>query len=276
MWWKIYFGITIVEAILGTASIFIAPGIHIFSQIIYAVIFLVAVVGLYGYIFRKDILNPVFWQYFLGIYILIDVLYFIYAAAPHASFISSLSFMAINPINNLSLVSTIIGVAIDIPLLYALYRLTKGELYEPKPKKKEKVFRWGMIQTAFWGYASILTLFLFILAFFPGSGSGKNVDPTDSFYTSFMFAPLLIFWLWVVFEYKQYKWNWWRTTLVANALLYSGSIIFSAFVPQTSQSTSGVDFIALLQLLILLISLYVFGRDQFKRQEKSHEKKILT
>jgi hypothetical protein len=258
MWWKIYFGITIVEILLDILSFFVAPQLHIFTNIVVSLLFIVAVIGLYGYIFRKDILNPVFWQYFLGIYILIDVLYFIYAAAPHAPLISSLSFMAVSKTDNLSFISAFIGVAIDIPLLYALYRLTKGELYQPKPKK------------------NILTFFLFILAFFPGSGSSNKIDSTDSFYISFMFAPLLIFWLWVIFQYKQYKWNWWRTTLVANALLYSGLIIFSTFAPQTNQSISGFDFIGLLQLLILLISLYVFGRDQFSRLEKSPSKKILT
>ena len=276
MWWKIYFGITIIEVFLDILSFFVSPQLHIFTNIVLSLLFIVAVIGLYGYIFRKDILSQVFWQYFLGIYILIDLLYFIYTAAPHAPLISSLSFIAVSKIDNLSIISAFIGVAIDIPLLYSLYRLTKGELYEPKPKKKEKLFRWGMIQTALWGYASIITLFLFILAFFQGSESGKTTDPTDSFYILFMFLPLLLFWLWVIFQYKQYKWNWWRSTLVANALLYSGSIIFSIFTPAINDTASGFDFIASLQLLILLVSLYVFGRDQIKNQENSHDKKILT
>src|SRR6266576_2692721 len=124
MWWKIYFGITILEALLTILSLFTAPGIHIFTQIVLILLFLVAVIGVYGYIYRKKIFSHIFWQYFLGIYLLIDIIYLIYAAVKNAPFISSLSFLAISKPDNFSFIDAIFGVVIDIPLLYALYRLT--------------------------------------------------------------------------------------------------------------------------------------------------------
>ncbi len=275
MWWKIYFGITIIEVLSDVLSFFIFPEIHIVTHIVLSLIFIIAAVGLYGYIFQKNILSQVFWQYFLGIYILIDILYLIYTAAPSTPFISGLSFMEVYKSDNFSLINAAIGTIIDIPLLYALYRMTKGELYQPKQKKKENTIKWGMIQTALWGYSSVLTFFLFILAFFPTNGSDKKADPTDPIFIACVFAPLLIFWLMIIFRYKRYKWNWWRTTLVANALLYSGSIIFSVFTSSSNQISSGFDFIAILQLLILLLSLYVFGKDQFNQSAKQSNK-ILT
>src|SRR2546423_15191772 len=95
MWWKVYFWIAVGEAVLAVSSIFFFPGYHLFTQIVMAVIFLIALIGIYAYVFRKKILTKLFWQYFLGIYVLIDVLYLIYASVPTAPFISSLRFLTI-------------------------------------------------------------------------------------------------------------------------------------------------------------------------------------
>ncbi len=272
MWWKIYFWLTIVEVFIAAFSIFIAPGDHIFTQIVMDMLFFVAIIGLYGYVFQKRILTKLFWQYFFGIYILTDILYLIYAAAPHAPLISSLVFLEIYKDSKYLFLNAVIGVVIDIPLLYAMYRITKGEVYQPKTmeKKKEQFYRWGMIQMALWGYSLVITFFLFILAFFPGTNSSTKgqIDLYSLTFITVLFAPLLLFWLWVIVGYKHYRWNWWRTTLVANALLYSGSIIFDVLVPPSSQRSSGFDFISIFQLGVLLLSLYVFGREQLKKVDK--------
>lgn len=268
MWWKIYFGITIVEALINIISLFAAPGIHIFTQIVLVLLFFIAVSGLYGYIFNKRFLTHIFWQYFLGIYLLIDVIYLIYALAPTSVFFSWLSFITIYPTDKYSLLNAIFGVAIDIPLLYALYRYAKGNVYTPQKKKLKKgeIFKWGMLQTALWGYSFVLSFFLFILSFFSGAGNAntKGSDVYSLTFVTFLFAPLILFWLWVIIGYKNYRWNWWRTTLVANAILYSGTIIFGVIMPSTTQSSSGFDIVSILQLFILFLSLYVFGREQFK------------
>src|SRR6266567_2974610 len=95
MLWRIYFIIGVGEAILAVTSIFFDPGYHLFTQIVMAIIFLIALFGLYEYVFRKHFFPKLFWQYFLGIYILIDVVYLIYATAPTAPLLSSLSFLTI-------------------------------------------------------------------------------------------------------------------------------------------------------------------------------------
>jgi hypothetical protein len=269
MWWKIYFGITLVEALLNILGLFTAPGIHIFTQIVVILLFLVAVVGLYGYIYRKKIFSHIFWQYFLGIYLLIDIVYLIYSAIPNAPVISFLSFLTIYKPDNYSFIEAIFGVAIDIPLLYALYQLTKEKVYDPQKKKIQKGqnYKWGMLQTALWGYSFVLTFFLFILAFFSnysGSNAKEHADLYSLTFVAVLFAPLILFWLWVVITYKNYHWNWWRTTLLANALFYSGSIIFGVVSPSSAEASAGFDWISLVQLFILFLSLYVFGREQFK------------
>ena len=269
MWWKVSFWITILEALLNILSFFVEPGIHIFTQIVLFILFIIAVFGLYGYINKKKFLSPLFWQYFLGIYVLIDIIYLIYAAAPQAPLISYLSFLSIYQKDKYSLISALFGVAIDIPLMVAMYRLGKGEVHEPKikDKKKEVPYKWGMLQMALWGYSFFLTILLFIMAFIP-SGEATHVSKSVEFSAlatiTLLFVPLLIFWLWIVFSYKKYKWNWWRMTLVANALLFSGSMIFGILLPSQDKGVVGVDFVSIVQLVILFLSLYVFGREQFR------------
>lgn len=269
MWWKIYFWITILEAFLNILSLFSEPGMHIFTQVVLLVLFLIAVTGLYGYIYQKKFLTPIFWQYFLGIYFLIDLVYLIYSIVPHALIVSYLSFLSIYPSDKYSLINALFGVAIDIPLMVALYRFGKGHLFEPKEKnnKKNVPYKWGMLQMALWGYSFVLTFFLFILSLIPASsrsGTKGHEDVYSLTFVTVLFAPLLLFWLWVILHYKKYRWNWWRMTLIANAVLYSGSIIFGVLLPPTAPGASSFDIISALQLFILFLSLYVFGRGQFK------------
>ncbi len=265
-----YFLLAVGEAILGVSGLFLDPGYHIFTQVVMTVIFLIALFGLFEYVFHERFVPRLFWQYFLGIYILIDIIYLIYALFPTVPILSSLSFLTIYKDDNNLLINAIAGVAIDIPLLYAMYRLTKEQVYpEEKKVPKHKTFpKWGMIQMALWGYSFVISVFLFIASFFMiGGGNSKATVDTYSFtFIVILFVPMVIFWLWVILQYKMYRWNWWRTTLVANGLFYSGSLIYGVLAPSISQSgASGFDYIiSILQLFILLASLYVFGREQIK------------
>lgn len=268
MWWKVYFWITVGELVLQVLGLFVNPGVRIAIQIVMLLIFAIAVAGMYSFAFQKKLLTQVFWQYFMWIYGLLDLIYLIYAAAPRAPIISSLSFLQIYP--NQGFIDVLIGVAIDIPLLYAMYHLTKEEPFaKPVEKKtKQEPYRWGMIQTALWGYSAVLIFYLFVMAFFPVQDATVHKNQvSDPLLVSATFAPLVLFWLWVVLRFKRYRWNWWRTTLAANGLLYSGIIFWNIFFPQadpTTQTTiSGVDLIGLAQLAIMLLGLWIFGRTQF-------------
>ncbi len=133
--------------------------------------------------------------------------------------------------------------------------------------------RWGMLQMALWGYSFILTLYILIFAFIPSSGTTSTKDVADIYYGVVMYAPLVVFWLWIVVQYKKYRWNWWRATLVANALLYSGVMLFGVVFPQPEiNSSSGIDPISIMILLILVASLYFFGREQFVFVDKKKVK----
>lgn len=281
MWWKIYFGIIVLLALVVSIGSFATrfDNFNPFS-LFHLGVFYIEFVGLYAFLFHKEMLSRQFWKYFFWLNVVLDVAILLYAFFPHIAFSPYLkAFFVHEPKADITL---FISELLDIPSLYALYFLSKGIFADAnsKPKKSKKPltkqtrFRWGMVQMALWGYASVLTFFLFILAFFPSRNSEAAKAAVDYAYLTsitVMFAPLLIFWLWVVIRYKQYRWNWWRTTLVANALLYSGLIIFGILVPSSDQGPSGFDFISVLQLFILLLSLYVFGKEQFSLSTEDNQ-----
>ncbi|HVA96971.1 MAG TPA: hypothetical protein VND99_04915 [Candidatus Acidoferrales bacterium] len=267
MWWKIYFWIIVILDCLSILSLFDHAKQNIFLHCFLILATVPALFGLYSYAFKKHNLSKTIWKYVFLYYLIFDAVYFLIGFLPPA-YLKYVAYLLVYP--DYSVPDALIDTAIDIPFLYALFKLSKGELYEPKAKKKTKKntrFHWGMIQMALWGYSSILTFCFFVLAFFP---QGDAVDTKQSVNPFFimMVSPLLIFWLWVLLGFKQYKWNWWRTTLIANAILYSGSIMFGMIFPQPQSETTGFDIISVLQLCILLVSYYVFGKEQFLYSDK--------
>lgn len=268
MWWKIYFWLTLLLALVTLASLFVDyPQITLFL-LFNNFIFYIEILGLFAFLFKKTILHPLFWRGFFWLNIIIDAFYIFYAFFPHTFFTSFLTiFYGKTPQVDIILFADIV---IDLPLLYACYILSRGEFYNPEKKikksaTKKKRLRWGMLQMALWGYSFILTFILFLSSFFlSGNSTDKTtIDFSYITYVATMFAPVFIFWLWILIRYKQYTWNWWRTTLLANALLYSGSLIFGIFSPVQENGSTGIDLVSIFQLLVLLGSFYVFGKEQF-------------
>lgn len=263
MWWKIYFWLTILLLGITLLSFFNPPISNLPVQIFLVITYCIALVGLYTYIFKRHFFPQTFWKYYFWFYLLLDIVYLAFGLLP-SSYFKDVSFLMLYDSN--SVIDAVINTALDIPLLYALYRLSKGELYVSL-KKKKIPFTWGLIQIALWGYSSVFTFFLFLLSFIPQSRTDTTNVAFNPFFT-LMFAPLFIFWVWVLIQYKEYKWNWWRTTLLANAILYSGTIIFGSIFPQPNSGSSGFDIISVLQLFILLVSFYVFGYGQLSFVDK--------
>jgi hypothetical protein len=275
MWWKIYFGLDIILGGVSVASLFDGTKQNIPIHVFLIVTYCFALVGLFTFVFKKQLFPLNFWKYYFWIYLIIDAVYFVYGFIP-SPYQKYLSFLSVY--SETSVWDSVIDTALDIPLLFALYKLKNGIFYEKMSKKTKKTrFEWGMTQMALWGYSTILTLFLFIISFFPANGGGSTKsagEPTVNTPIALLFTPLLIFWLWILIQRKQYKWNWWRMTLVANALLYSGSIIFGILVPVSDKATGGgFDIISTVQILILFFSLYFFGREQFNPKKPQENKK---
>jgi hypothetical protein len=270
IWWKVYFWLNtallafviIAEFSYPTAP----PGLFIADVVIYVL----ALIGVYAFISRKPFFTTIFWKYFFWFNIVYALVYLVYAIAPDAPGISSLSFLMYGERENL-LETALLGTVLSLPYMYAIYRLSKGEFLEYKTKEQElkeaKRFKWGMIQTALWGYSIVFLSLLLLLSLLSSSAAGSAQDSSsDSLFSIVIFAPILIFWLWVAWQYKMYTWNWWRITLLLNSLLFSSIIVFGSFFYDPTapvETNSEYDIFGILQFFIILTGLFVFGRERF-------------
>ena len=62
MWWKIYFWIYTVIMVLGIIGLFSVLSSFAFVDIVSYILNIVLYVGLYGYVFKKRILEPKWWS----------------------------------------------------------------------------------------------------------------------------------------------------------------------------------------------------------------------
>ena len=267
MLWKIYFGIV---SLLGIANAFALVSDFASVSVIILVefaLFLIGLIGLFSFTFKKDFLPTTFWRIFFWVYLTTEIIYAIIIFFPDSLISEQLSFLLTYELVELEWI--LIGYLAEIPLFVALYHLTKNEhlvAYNPEMLPSGKGPRWGMFQSALWGYSIILISVIFVVSFLPMDTT--DADSESSITSLALFIPLLLFWVLVIARHKFYKWNWWKTTLAANSLLYSVLIIFSSLLPPTEEAlpeTSSIDLIAIIQIGILLFGLYIFGRDQHEK-----------
>ena len=124
--WKIYFFFITLLSIFGYIFLFFEPGFGIVE--IFSIILIVpATIGLFGYIFRKKILSPRFWNIFFFVYIAWSILY---------SFVSKIDQQA-GMSENEYIISMIIGWAISIPAYLALFYYARAScsIWQKMPNK---------------------------------------------------------------------------------------------------------------------------------------------
>ncbi len=276
-WWKIYFWLNVVLIGLVTIIEFSYPSAPVGLFITDLVIYGVGLAGVYSYIFRKEIFEAKFWKYFFWFNILYSSLFLLYAAAPNHPIISYLSFLSYSEDTENLLVSTVIGLLLSLPYMFAMYQLAHNRflmLSSESDKKLPKNKKWGMFQTALWGYSIIFIAVMLILSLIPNGQVSSSSKDSDLYSGMIIFAPIFIFWAWIAVEYKKYEMNWWKVTLLLNSLLFSGIIVFGSFFydPLSAVETSSeFDWIGVAQTLIIITGLYVFGSEQFEKKEPVEE-----
>jgi hypothetical protein len=261
--WYFYFGASVFLAVTGALGYLSQPAKYNPVMLLYVIDFILSVTGTFAYLWKKKLFIPQFWLLFFILNIVLDASYLLYSAAPNVPYIKSLAFL--NPEGVIdSFGYNLISALFDVPMLFAVFNLSRDRYFNPELLRKKDARKpgWNMFQTALWGYSTVfmglILLFSFLLQ--PDASDSQ----TDVLISSASFLPLAIFWLMVVFRYKEYPWNWWRTTLVLNSLLYTGMIFYGILSPAAPSHQSGIDFISIAETLLLFISLIVFGRDQSK------------
>lgn len=271
MKWKIYFWLLCVLAVLSSIGVFFLPRAEMPIAFVQFVIFIGELVGLYAFLYHKTIVSRQMWFYFLWFNIVLDGLFFFYALFPQEPLIQWYSLVVGNELDTLGWV--IISLLADMPLLYALYKLSRGEYYVAQSKQmrfvKPNIPKWGMLQTAMWGYSLFIYTIFVIGMVFPteSRSSASSVDYISNVSTIF---PLVFFWVLIIVQLPRYKKTWWRLSLAANGFLFSLFMLIGIFMNTTDNEIhTEIDGIAFLQLLIVISALVVFGKEQFPSQEKS-------
>ncbi|QQG40891.1 MAG: hypothetical protein HYV37_01035 [Candidatus Levyibacteriota bacterium] len=121
MWWKIFFWINIVFAVLAILGLAVTK--NSFWDVFSIANFIVVVVGLYAFIYRKKVFSETFWLFMFWFNIVTDIVYTFYVFAPNDPIMKNFSFLVSGEIPNKFLI--IAFSLLDIPLLYAIYQLTK-------------------------------------------------------------------------------------------------------------------------------------------------------
>jgi len=108
--WKIYFFFITLLSILGFAALYFDPDFGI-AEIFSIILGVPATTGLFGYTFRKKILDSKFWNIFFFGYIIWSVIYM---------FVSKINQQA-SMTDNEYIISMIIGWGLSIPAYLALF-----------------------------------------------------------------------------------------------------------------------------------------------------------
>ncbi len=74
-WWKYYFYILVALTAIGPIEYLINEGTGI-TEVIYVPLSIIALIGLYGYVFSKKMFHRSFWLYFLAIYLAATIAYY--------------------------------------------------------------------------------------------------------------------------------------------------------------------------------------------------------
>ncbi len=134
MLWKIYFSFAVLFAVLAVLLLFFAK--QSVSSLFGEVEYIVAFIALYSYVFNKKIFTIRTLKILFWVNLVWDILYLLYGLAPNDIILKNLSFFY-GP-TNLSTFWVIVLSLIDIPWIYAIYRLSKGKYLEKKYNVQSK------------------------------------------------------------------------------------------------------------------------------------------
>ncbi len=121
MWWKIFLWINIVLAVFATLGLAVTK--NSFWDVFGVANFIIVIVGLYAFIYRKKVFSEIFWLFMFWFNIAYDIIYSFYVLAPNDPLLKNFSFLVSGELPNKFLIMAFS--LLDIPLLYAIYQLAK-------------------------------------------------------------------------------------------------------------------------------------------------------
>ncbi len=114
LWWKIYFFFITVISAFGMLTFLIEPDVGV-SEYVLLIVWLIATVGFFGFVFLKPIYKPSFWFQVLVVYVAYSIVYYFVTDVDLRAGMSDAEFY----------ISTAVGWLLSLPAFYALYAYSK-------------------------------------------------------------------------------------------------------------------------------------------------------
>ncbi len=137
MLWRVYYWFCVILTTFGFIAFIydlFNGGKDLLLWLVYLIWFIPEVYGLYSYLNNENRLPLLFWKWFFWITLIQTGAYFIYSLAPEAPYIHNLAFLAFSDAPNDPIWLDCIYLLLVIPLMFALYQISKGKYHKPKEK----------------------------------------------------------------------------------------------------------------------------------------------
>lgn len=158
MWWKIYFWIITILILIGVFWGELTVFYNAFDWIA-IILGIPSLVGLFAFVYKKPISTGQIWKVIFWLTIVLDAYYLFYASTPVKDIVPIFlrpSVTSSNPIEAL------IGVVLELPILYALYQLAYNAQWHLKKEDSQKrEFSMVSLEKTFWWQASSILLVLY-------------------------------------------------------------------------------------------------------------------
>src|SRR3989344_1856396 len=158
MWWKAYFWIVAILIILGLFAPVLFPGeTQKFTLIDWVGIILSvpSLAGLFAFVYKKEFLNRRQWKLVFWVTIVIDAFYLFYSSLPVKDIVPE--FLRVSTTSG---IESVLGLAFELPILYALYQLAYNPHWNLRQEDKKAVFSMVSLEkTGWWKIASIALVF---------------------------------------------------------------------------------------------------------------------
>jgi len=159
MLWKLYFWILSVLVAIGLfAGVVLTNSYNAFDWV-GLIISILSLFGLFTFVYKKPIFTAQVWKVIFWISIVLDAYYLFYESTPVKDFVPN--FLRPN-VSSSNAIETLIGVVLELPILYALYQLTYNQQWHLKKEDTQKrEFSMVSKEKTFWWQTSSIMLIIY-------------------------------------------------------------------------------------------------------------------
>ncbi len=179
MWWKIYFWIITILILIGVFSGELTVSYNAFDWV-GIVLSIPSLVGLFAFVYKKPISTGQLWKVIFWLTIVLDAYYLFYASTPVKDIIP----IFLRPsATSSNAIEALIGVVLELPILYALYQLAHNPQWHLKKEdsQKREISMVSLEKTFWWQAGSILLVlygFIYLLGLAANTETFAN-SPTE-------------------------------------------------------------------------------------------------